>query len=82
MDCSLPGSSVHGISQARILECVAISSSRGFSQPRDGTHVSCVSCLVGRFFTLEAPLVTYPANQFEENSTLRKSYPIISNLGC
>ena len=32
MDCSLPGSSVHGISQARILEWVAISSSRGFSQ--------------------------------------------------
>ena len=35
MDCSLPGSSVHGISQARILEWVAISSSRGSSQPRD-----------------------------------------------
>ena len=35
MDCSPPGSSVHGISQARILEWVAISSSRGSSQPRD-----------------------------------------------
>ena len=35
MDCSLQGSSVHGISQARILEWVAISFSRGFSQPRD-----------------------------------------------
>ena len=35
MDCSLPGSSVHGISQARILEWVAISSSRGSSPPRD-----------------------------------------------
>ena len=34
MDCSLPGSSVHGILQVRILECVAISSSRGSSQPR------------------------------------------------
>ena len=39
MDCSLPGSSVHGISQARILEWVAISSSRGSSWPRDQTHV-------------------------------------------
>ena len=42
MDCSLPGSSVHGIFQARILESVAISSSRGSSLPRDLTHVSCV----------------------------------------
>ena len=41
MDCSPPGSSVHGISQAKILEWVAISSSRGSSQPRDWTHVSC-----------------------------------------
>ena len=35
MDCSLPGSSVHGVFQARILEWVAISSSRGSSPPRD-----------------------------------------------
>ena len=39
-----PGSSVHGISQARLLEWVAISYSRRFSLPRDRTHVSCVSC--------------------------------------
>ena len=45
MDCSLPGSSVHGILQARILECVAICYSRGSSQPRDWTHISCVSCM-------------------------------------
>ena len=44
MDCSPPGSSVHGISQARILEWGAISSSRGSSPPRDQTHVSCSSC--------------------------------------
>ena len=43
MDCSPPGSSVHGISQARILECVVVSSSRGSSQPRDRTWVSCVT---------------------------------------
>ena len=42
IDCSLPGSSVHGISQARILEWVAISSTRGFLQPRDRTYVSCI----------------------------------------
>ena len=45
MDCSPPGSFVHGISQARILESVAISFSRGSSQPRDGTGVSCISRL-------------------------------------
>ena len=46
MDCSLPGSSVHGIFQARIREWIAISSSRGSSQPTDGTCVSCVSCVL------------------------------------
>ena len=47
MDCSPPGSSVHGLLQARILECVAMPSSRGVSQPRDGTRVSYVS-FIGR----------------------------------
>ena len=42
MDCSSAGSSVHGIPQARILEWAAISYSRGPSQTRDGTHVSCL----------------------------------------
>ena len=51
MDCSLPGYSVHGISQARILEWVSISFSRGSSQPRDQT---CISCLAGGFFTTGA----------------------------
>ena len=45
MDCRLPGSSVHGILQARILEWVVISFSRGSSWPRDWTHVSCISCI-------------------------------------
>ena len=44
MDCGLPGFSVHGILQARILEWVTISYSRGSSQPRDQTHISYVSC--------------------------------------
>ena len=39
MDCSLPGSSVHKIFQARILEWITMSYSRGSSQPRDGTQV-------------------------------------------
>ena len=43
MDCSLPGSSVHGLLQARILEWVAMPSSRGSSQPKDQTQVSLVA---------------------------------------
>ena len=54
-DCSPPGSSVHGISQARILEWVTISSSRGSSRPRDWTRISYVSCVAGGLFTVETP---------------------------
>ena len=50
---SPPGTSVHRIFQARILEWFAISSSRGSSQSRDPTSFSCASCLAGRFFTSE-----------------------------
>ena len=52
MDYSLPGSSVHGISLARILEWVASSFSRGSSRLRGQTHVSCIA---GVFFTTEPP---------------------------
>ena len=45
MDCSPPGYSVHGTFQARILECAAISSSRGSFQARDGTRISSISCI-------------------------------------
>ena len=48
MDYSLPGSSVHGILQARILEWVAVPSTRESSQPRDQTQVSHIA---GGFFT-------------------------------
>ena len=48
MDCSSPGSSVHEILQARILEWVVISYSRGSFWPRDPIRVSCIA---GRFFT-------------------------------
>ena len=53
LDCGSPGSSVHGISQARILEWVASFSSRGSSQPRDRTQISSVSPIAGSFFTSE-----------------------------
>ena len=51
LDCSLPHSSVHGILQARILEWVAMPSSRGSSQPRDQTQVSHIT---GELFTIWA----------------------------
>ena len=51
MDCSLPGSSVYGIFQARVLEWIAISFSKGSSQPRDRTQVSHI---VDRCFTVRA----------------------------
>ena len=63
MDYNLPGSSVHGILQARILEWVAVSSSTGSSQPKDWTRVSCISCIGRRILyhgaSWEAPLCIY-----------------------
>ena len=63
MNCSPTGSSVYRISQGRIPETVAIFSSSGSSQPRDRTHISCVSC-IGRLIlyhrvTWEAHLSIY-----------------------
>ena len=60
MDCSPPGSSVHGMSQARILEWVAFSFSRGSFQPRDQTQVSCVA---GGFFTSDICAVLWVVAQ-------------------
>ena len=54
VDCSPPGSSLHGILQARMLEWVAMPSSRGSSPPRDRTHVAFVSFVGSRFFTTSA----------------------------
>jgi len=64
MDC-IP--TVHGISQARIVEWVAISFSRGSSQPRDGTHVSCIA---GKSFTAE-PLGKPQAVGMHNNITMK-----------
>ena len=48
MDCSPPGSLIHGILQARLLKWAAVSFSRGSSRPRDQTHISCDSW-IGRW---------------------------------
>ena len=53
MDCRPPGSSVHGVLRARILEWVAIHFSRGSSQSRDQSWVSCIT---GRLFTIWATM--------------------------
>ena len=58
-NCSLPDSSVHGILQARVLERIAMPSSRESSRPRDQTRVSYVSCVVTWvFFTASASWVS------------------------
>ena len=83
MDCSPPGSSVHGILRARILEWVVIPFSRGSSWPRNGTHISWVSC-IGRqipyhWITWEALIMTYFRvfwNNYT-NSTERSLIPFI-----
>ena len=76
MNCSPPGSSVHGIFQARILEQVAVSYSRDSFWPRDQTHVFCVSCIGKQILyhcaTWEAPL--YSIGNYIP-------YPVISHNG-
>ena len=63
LNCSPPGFSVHDVFQARILKQVAISFSRKSFRLRDQTHVPCVSCIAGGFFThwasREAPCYIY-----------------------
>ena len=55
MDCSPPGSSVHGIFQARILKQLAIFYSKGSSWPKDTTHISCASCIGRQILYYTAP---------------------------
>ena len=73
VDCILLGFSVHGILQTRILEWVAMPSSRGFSRPRGQTHVSCVSCIIDGFFThwatWEAPKLIYATKSQDSEPT-------------
>ena len=68
MNCSLPVSSAHGIFQARILEWVAISSSRVSSQARSQTHISCISC-IGRLILYHWHHLNIYANVNPTNAT-------------
>ena len=70
MDCSLPGSSVHGIIQARILEGVAMSSSKGSVWPRDQTHVSYVSCIGRQVLYHERHLGSPEFNSIQFNTSI------------
>ena len=70
MDCSLPRSSVRGILQARTLEWVAISFSRGSSRPSDRTSISWVCCIAGRSLPnspCEAVFKIHPSSNYMQN---------------
>ena len=71
MDWGLPSSSVHGVLQARILEWVAITYSRGSSRPRDQIHVSCISC-TGRWIIYH--WATWEAHISSTNHVSAKRY--------
>ena len=80
MDCRPPGSSVHGIFQARILEWVAISSSRGSSQTRDWTLGSSIA---GRRFTIWATRELLGCNsRWRDSCDLRESCQTELKTGC
>ena len=81
MNCSLPGYSVHGIVQSRILEWVDIPFSRGSFQPRDQTQISCITA---RFFTIWAtrevqsnpniPLIVEKFVAYSQNTTQQQKW--------
>ena len=73
MDCSPPGSSVHGILQARILDWIAISFSRGSSPPRDWTWVSCTA---SRLFTSWATRETHASTE-DTASSLTQAHRLL-----
>ena len=88
MDCSLPGSTVHRISQARTLDWVAISFSRGSSRPRNWTCISCIGrlilyplCHLGRCFPPHS--YTIIPNKLEigtQVSTTLETYRLLFNI--
>ena len=75
MDCSPPGSSVHGILQAKMLEWVAMPFSRGSSQPRDWTWVSCIA---GGFFIVWATREAYILRLKRQPPNMGTRYSIYS----
>ena len=82
MDYSQPGSSVHGILQAKIQEEVAMPSSSGSSQSRNQTHISYISCTAGRFFIIstiwEAPCPIHTARFFSSSAHIRNKLDTLS----
>ena len=93
MDHSPPGSSIHGMLQARILEWVAIPFSRESAGPKDWTQVSYVSCFAGGFFTAEpstgiqpsatcsfCPLTLFKTNRILPLFQAGKSHPPLKAL--
>ena len=74
-DCSPPGSSVHGILWARILEWFAMPSSRGSSRPRDQAPAFCSSCTEGGFFTTSA---TWEITRLHTSPLFWTSFPFRS----
>ena len=79
MDCSLLGSSVHGIFQARVLEWAAISFSRGSSWPRDRAQVSCIA---GRRFTIWATREALDFNSVQFTSVAQSCPPLCDPMNC
>ena len=87
VDCSPPGSSVHGTLQARILEWAAISFSRGFSQPRDQTHISYPHWQMGSLPLVppgNTPLQGQNSTQTNTPEALQSSghWGFIGHTGC
>ena len=83
MDCGPQGSTVHGILQVKILEWVVIPLSRGYSQARDRTQVSCIE---GTFFTKYLnhegrPNVSIHMNKLVNMFSVCEYVPILENLG-
>ena len=74
MDCSSPGSSVHWVSQARILEWVAISFSMGSSRPRDWTHISCTGRWLLYHWATRAAQMQVNIDENSKEMSLRHSF--------
>ena len=80
MNCSPPGSSVHGIFQARIPEWVAMPFSRRSSQPRNRTSISLSPALAGRFFTSRATWEAHTVAILHFFKKLEKKKALLSHL--
>ena len=81
-DCSPPGSSVHGILQARTLEWVAMSSSKGSPQPRDWTPVSYIPCIGRQVLSHYHHLGSPKFSLVKLKEALILSWPELINTTC